>query len=129
MKRLVDTGGAVALAALLMAPAALWAQSSDESAKATEPAPLSASGQVVEQAALSDTAAQREKKICRTERVTGSLTRRSRICLTEREWARMAEGTRRSQDALDRDGNQTFAANPNAAIAGAPQVSSNPYGN
>jgi hypothetical protein len=27
-----------------------------------------------------------EKKICRTERATGSLTRRTRICMTEAQW-------------------------------------------
>ena len=27
-----------------------------------------------------------EKKICRTERATGSLTRRSRVCLTAAQW-------------------------------------------
>jgi hypothetical protein len=28
----------------------------------------------------------KEKKICRTERSTGSLTRRTRICMTRAEW-------------------------------------------
>jgi hypothetical protein len=29
---------------------------------------------------------QEEKKICRTERATGSLTRRTRVCLTAAQW-------------------------------------------
>jgi hypothetical protein len=28
----------------------------------------------------------KEKKICRTEKATGSLTRRTRICMTEAQW-------------------------------------------
>jgi len=36
-----------------------------------------------------------ERKICRTERVTGSLTRRSRICLTEAQWREVHDRTRR----------------------------------
>jgi hypothetical protein len=102
-----------------LAPAIALAQTTNDPAAPASRPPLAASGEVADPGAVPDTAAQQEKKICRTERITGSLTRRSRICLTEREWARMAEGTRRNQDALDRDGNQTFAANPNAAIQGA----------
>jgi hypothetical protein len=36
-----------------------------------------------------------ERKICRTEKMTGSLTRRTRICLTEREWRELNARTRR----------------------------------
>lgn len=106
-------------AGLIFAPAFALAQEADGPAAPASSRPLTASGEVAVPAAVSDTSAQQEKKVCRTERVTGSLTRRSRICLTEREWARMAEGSRRNVDAIDRDANQTFAVNPNAAIQGA----------
>jgi hypothetical protein len=41
-----------------------------------------------EQAASPSTQTQQpeEKKICRTERATGSLTRRTRICMTAAQW-------------------------------------------
>ena len=39
--------------------------------------------------------ATKEKKICRTEKITGSLTRRSRICLTEAQWRELNDRTRR----------------------------------
>ena len=38
---------------------------------------------------------QEEKKICRTEKVTGSLTRRSRICLTAAQWQQVYDRTRK----------------------------------
>ena len=63
-------------------------------------------------AAASDTDgsqdAQREKRICKTEKITGSLTRVRRTCYTQREWDRLAEIARRDQDLITRDANQTF---------------------
>lgn len=44
--------------------------------------------------------AKKEKKICRTEKMTGSLTRRSRICLTEAEWRELNDRTRRGVDEM-----------------------------
>ena len=38
---------------------------------------------------------QREKKICRTSKMTGSLTRRTRICLTEAQWRELNDRTQR----------------------------------
>jgi len=35
-----------------------------------------------------------EKKICRTERMTGSRTRRTKICLTQAEWREVHDRTR-----------------------------------
>lgn len=43
----------------------------------------------------------KEKKICRSEKMTGSLTRVKRICMTEREWRELAANTKRSIDDLD----------------------------
>ena len=39
--------------------------------------------------------AQPERKICRTEKMTGSLTRRTRICLTEAQWRELNSRTQR----------------------------------
>jgi hypothetical protein len=50
-----------------------------------------------------DAAEQKEKKICRTERATGSLTRRTRICMTEAQWREVNADTRRGMDDMTRD--------------------------
>ena len=50
-----------------------------------------------------------EKKVCKTEKITGSLTRVRRTCMTQRDWDRFAEGSRRAQDVILDDGNQTYA--------------------
>ena len=64
-------------------------------------------------AAASDTDgsqdAQREKRICKTEKITGSLTRVRRTCYTQREWDRLAEIARRENDLITRDANQKYA--------------------
>jgi hypothetical protein len=44
---------------------------------------------------------QREKKICRTEKATGSLTRRTRICMTEAQWRELNARTRRGVDEMN----------------------------
>ena len=41
-----------------------------------------------------------EKKICRTEKMTGSLTRRSRICLTEAQWRELNNRTKKGVDEM-----------------------------
>ena len=38
---------------------------------------------------------QEERKICRTTKMTGSLTRRTRICLTEAQWRELNARTQR----------------------------------
>jgi predicted secreted protein len=40
----------------------------------------------------------KEKKICRTETVTGSLVTKRRICLTKAEWDKLAEQTKQEMD-------------------------------
>jgi len=42
----------------------------------------------------------KQKKICRTEKVTGSLTRINRICLTRAEWDELAARTKKGVDEL-----------------------------
>ena len=60
----------------------------------------------------SDTAAEpadkpvKEKKICKSEKVTGSLTRVRRTCMTQSEWARLSENTQKQVNDLSRDNNQ-----------------------
>ena len=44
----------------------------------------------------SATAATDEKKICRTEKMTGSLTRVRRVCLTATEWDDLRRNTKHS---------------------------------
>ncbi|OYW46338.1 MAG: hypothetical protein B7Z08_13195 [Sphingomonadales bacterium 32-68-7] len=58
---------------------------------------------------VTDQAAQQEKKICRSEKMTGSLTRRIRTCMTQAEWDRQAEGTQRNTDRFSRDVNRAYA--------------------
>ena len=45
-------------------------------------------------------AEQPERKICRTTKMTGSLTRRTRICLTEAQWRELNDRTRRGLDEM-----------------------------
>ena len=64
-------------------------------------------------AAPAPAAADSEKKICKTERVTGSRTRTQRICLTEAQWRELAAETRKDIDDFNssqtsrRDGDAT----------------------
>ena len=56
------------------------------------------SGTAVGAAPETEQAAEKEKKICKNEKITGSLTRVRRVCLTQREWDRLAEIARRDHD-------------------------------
>ena len=64
-----------------------------------------------------ETDSSQEKKICRTSKMTGSLTRRSRICLTEAQWRELASRTRKGLEEMGQSasGGQAVANNPNAA--------------
>ena len=42
--------------------------------------------------------APKEKKVCKTERVTGSLVSKRRICLTQAEWDKVAAETKKNLD-------------------------------
>lgn len=42
--------------------------------------------------------APKEKKICRTENVTGSLIGKRRVCLTQAEWDKVAADTKKNLD-------------------------------
>jgi hypothetical protein len=47
-------------------------------------------------------ASKAEKKVCKSEKMTGSLTRVRRICKTQREWDLIAEAARKGVSDLDR---------------------------
>ena len=63
------------------------------------------------QEAQTDQQAQDEKKICRTERATGSLTRRTRICMTAAQWRELNSRTRKGLEEMG----QTGAGGTNSA--------------
>lgn len=64
--------------------------------------------------------APREKKICRTERATGSLTRRTRICMTEAQWRELNSRTHKGVSEMQgqASGGQAVANNPGAGGPG-----------
>jgi hypothetical protein len=47
----------------------------------------------------------KEKKICRTERVTGSLVAQRRVCMTKSEWDKLALETKKDLEDMQRNGN------------------------
>ncbi len=70
-------------------------------------------------AADGDKDAPKEKKICRTERVTGSLVASRRICMTKAEWDELAARTKNDVEDIQRNANAIpHAAGPNGAGAG-----------
>ena len=73
---------------------------------------LMASTGVLAQEADTQDEPQRERKICRTERVTGSLTRRTRICMTEAQWRELAARTRKGMDEMSRPQGGGVQPNP-----------------
>ena len=45
-----------------------------------------------------------ERKICKTERATGSLTRSRRICMTQAEWDQLRRDTQKDLADMQRNG-------------------------
>jgi hypothetical protein len=84
---------------LVAATGAMAAPPTEQSAPVAQEAAPSAGTN----AAAGDAEGQKEKKICRTERATGSLTRRTRICMTEAQWREVNADTRRGMDDMTRD--------------------------
>ena len=66
-------------------------------ALAASGAPISSA---IAAAPAADEAPRQERKICRTTKMTGSLTRRTRICLTEAEWRELNSRTRKGIDEM-----------------------------
>lgn len=50
-----------------------------------------------------------EKKVCKSEKITGSLTRVRRVCMSQREWDQLAEDRARSLNRLERSANHAEA--------------------
>lgn len=77
---------------LLAATGAMAAPPSDEAAPADQAtaSPAAATNAQSEAADPAD-----DKKICRTERATGSLTRRTRVCMTAAQWREINSKTYR----------------------------------
>jgi hypothetical protein len=68
--------------------------------------------------------AEKPRLICKTDRVTGSLTRVSRVCATQAQWDRMTLEAQRAVDRVNQNSG-TALANPGpsklqAANTGAP---------
>jgi hypothetical protein len=64
-----------------------------------------------------DQAATKEKKICRTETVTGSLIAKRRVCMTKAEWDKVEAASRQTVDKFtaqqtSRPGGQSNPAAP-----------------
>jgi hypothetical protein len=67
-------------------------------------------------AARETDAPQQEKKICRTEPVTGSRARAQRICMTEAQWRELAL---RTQEGVDQLGNRRASGQVSGTADGA----------
>jgi hypothetical protein len=61
---------------------------------------------------------QPERKICRTERATGSLTRRTRICLTQAQWREVHARTKNGIDDFVGDASGGCVAGGNSLCGG-----------
>lgn len=53
---------------------------------------------------VAEAAPAEERKICRTEKATGSLTRRTRICMTATQWREVYDRTRRGVGEMQNSG-------------------------
>jgi len=51
----------------------------------------------------------KEKKICKSQKMTGSLTRVRRICMTRAGWDELRESNQRALDRIDRTQKQASA--------------------
>lgn len=90
----------IAAAAMLSGSTALLAQEAEDSEERQTEATVAAAAQTeIEPEAEEEDPGQ--EVICRTERITGSLTRRRRTCMTRDEWNGVESRTR---DGLNRMG-------------------------
>lgn len=104
----------IASAALLAANAAIAAAPAQQP-PSEETAGSSAGGDAEAEAEVAA-----EKKICRSEKATGSLTRRTRICLTATQWREIQDRTRRGVDEMNSgaSGGKMCVPNPNDPFQG-----------
>jgi hypothetical protein len=82
-------------------------------ASAAPPAEAGASEATNTQAAAAD-----DKKICRTERATGSLTRRTRVCMTAAQWRDVNARTMRGVSEMQGQGSGGQVVQNNAGAGG-----------
>jgi predicted secreted protein len=68
-----------------------------------------ASAQDAQSAESAEEEPKEEKKICRTDRATGSLTRRTRVCLTAAQWRELNSRTKRGMDEMQRSASGSMA--------------------
>ena len=64
------------------------------------------------------TQAQDEKKICHTEKATGSLTRRTRVCLTAAQWREVQSRTYNGVREMQGEGSGGQVVQNNAGAGG-----------
>ena len=78
---------------------------------------LSAPGLAADEQAQPDP----QKKICKTERTTGSLTRSRRICMTRAEWDQLSRDTQKDLADIQRNAGaipRTLNTDPNQPVPG-----------
>ncbi|TIX50162.1 hypothetical protein [Alteraurantiacibacter aquimixticola] len=85
---------------LVFATSAALAQERDEDDSTTQATQASEQDADVAEEAEDDRGSE---VVCRTERVTGSLTRRTRTCLTRDEWDDVHSRTRNEMDRMGRN--------------------------
>lgn len=61
-------------------------------------ATLATTGPLSAESTNTDAKASKEKEVCRTQTVTGSLTRKRRICMTQQQWDELAAQTKKGLD-------------------------------
>jgi len=66
----------------------------------------------------SEASAADEKKVCRTERATGSLTRRTRVCMTAAQWRDLNSKTMRGVSEMQGQGSGGQVVQNNAGSGG-----------
>lgn len=96
---------------LLAATGAMAAPPAEDAAPAEQAA---TSPTAPTNAQASEEAPAEEKKICRTERATGSLTRRTRVCMTAAQWrevnAKTYRGVSEMQNSAAGGTNSSFSS-------------------
>jgi hypothetical protein len=107
--------GIFAAAAMICASGAVAAQPTDEGAE--QPAAMSR-GEQASTATAAAAESEDEKKICRTERATGSLTRRTRVCMTAAQWREINAKTMRGVSEMQGQGSGGQVVQNNAGSGG-----------
>ena len=89
---------------ILLAATGVSAQPAEEA----PPVETAVAGQVASASPSAATGAaeepKEERKVCRTEKATGSLTRRNRICMTATQWREIYDNTRRGVSQMQGNG-------------------------